>query len=54
MLYLILIYIFNKVISSLLVTSKQYVGDPIDCIVADIPSTVNFKSQINKTLKFDF
>ena len=28
------------VTASLLVTSKQYIGDPIDCIVADIPANV--------------
>ena len=29
------------VVSSLLVTSRQYIGDPIDCIVdADIPQNV--------------
>ena len=28
------------VVCSLLVTSKQYIGDPIDCIVEEIPNTV--------------
>ena len=26
--------------ASLLVTSKQYIGDPIDCIVEEVPQTV--------------
>ena len=28
------------VVCSLLVTSKQYIGDPIDCIVEEIPNNV--------------
>ena len=28
------------VVSSLLVTSKQYIGDPIDCMVEEIPNGV--------------
>merc|ERR1712088_1296377 len=27
-------------VSSLLVTSRQYIGDPIDCIVEEIPNNV--------------
>ena len=30
------------VVSSLLVTSRQYIGDPIDCIVEEIPNNVSF------------
>ena len=30
------------IVSSLLVTSKQYIGDPIDCIVEEIPQKVSF------------
>ena len=34
------------VVSSLLVTSRQYIGDPIDCIVdADIPQNVRTPSR---------
>ena len=34
------------VVSSLLVTSRQYIGDPIDCIVdADIPQNVRISSR---------
>ena len=29
------------VVASLLVTSKQYIGDPIDCIVEEIPNNVS-------------
>ena len=29
-------------ISCLLVTSKQYIGDPIDCIVEELPAKVRF------------
>jgi len=28
------------IVSSLLVTSRQYIGDPIDCIVEEIPNNV--------------
>ena len=28
------------VTSSLLVTSKQYIGDPIDCIASDVPGNI--------------
>ena len=28
------------IVSSLLVTSRQYIGDPIDCIVAGVPSKI--------------
>ena len=30
------------VLASLLVTSKQYIGDPIDCVVEEIPQNVSF------------
>ena len=30
------------VVASLLVTSRQYIGDPIDCIVEEIPPDVRF------------
>ena len=30
------------VVASLLVTSKQYIGDPIDCIVEEIPNNVSY------------
>ena len=34
------------VVSSLLVTSRQYIGDPIDCIVdADIPQNVRNRTR---------
>ena len=29
------------VVASLLVTSRQYIGDPIDCIVEEIPNNVS-------------
>ena len=29
------------VLASLLVTSKQYIGDPIDCVVEEIPQNVS-------------
>ena len=29
------------VVASLLVTSRQYIGDPIDCLVEDIPPDVS-------------
>ena len=29
------------VVASLLVTSRQYIGDPIDCIVDEIPNNVS-------------
>ena len=31
------------VIATLLVTSKQYIGDPIDCIVEEIPNEVSIQ-----------
>ena len=31
------------VLASLLVTSKQYIGDPIDCVVEEIPQNVRTK-----------
>ena len=31
------------IVSSLLVTSRQYIGDPIDCIVEEIPNNVSFR-----------
>ena len=39
------------VLASLLVTSKQYIGDPIDCVVEEIPQNVrsNKGSSGNKT-----
>ena len=40
------------VVCSLLVTSKQYIGDPIDCIVEEIPNNVMVR-QINCTCKVD-
>ena len=30
------------IMASLLVTSRQYIGDPIDCIVEEIPPDVRF------------
>ena len=36
------------VVASLLVTSKQYIGDPIDCIVEEIPNNVR------PNFRFDF
>ena len=33
------------VVASLLVTSKQYIGDPIDCIVEEIPNNVSYQIQ---------
>ena len=30
------------VVASLLVTSRQYIGDPIDCLVEDIPPDVSY------------
>ena len=30
------------VVASLLVTSRQYIGDPIDCIVEEIPNNVRY------------
>ena len=30
------------ILASLLVTSRQYIGDPIDCIVEEIPPDVRF------------
>ena len=30
------------VVASLLVTSRQYIGDPIDCIVEEIPPDVSY------------
>ena len=29
------------IVASLLVTSRQYIGDPIDCIVEEIPNNVS-------------
>ena len=31
------------VVASLLVTSRQYIGDPIDCIVEEIPNEVSIQ-----------
>ena len=31
------------IVASLLVTSRQYIGDPIDCIVEEIPNNVIIK-----------
>ena len=31
------------ILASLLVTSRQYIGDPIDCIVEEIPPDVRFQ-----------
>ena len=39
------------IVASLLVTSRQYIGDPIDCIVEEIPnnvSIIHFKSQYQR------
>jgi hypothetical protein len=30
------------VVASLLVTSRQYIGDPIDCLVEEIPPDVSY------------
>ena len=30
------------VVSSLMVTCRQYIGDPIDCLVEDIPPDVSY------------
>ena len=30
------------IVASLFVTSNQYIGDPIDCIVEEIPQNVSF------------
>ena len=35
------------VVASLLVTSRQYIGDPIDCIVEEIPNNVSIISKPN-------
>ena len=32
------------VVASLLVTSRQYIGDPIDCLVEEIPPDVSYFS----------
>ena len=34
------------VVASLLVTSRQYIGDPIDCIVDEIPNNVSIQSYV--------
>ena len=34
------------VLASLLVTSKQYIGDPIDCVVEEIPQNVSCFSDL--------
>ena len=34
------------VVASLLVTSRQYIGDPIDCIVEEIPNNVSIISNL--------
>ena len=34
------------VVASLLVTSRQYIGDPIDCIVEEIPNNVSIISNV--------
>ena len=33
------------IVASLLVTSRQYIGDPIDCIVEEIPNNVRTKKR---------
>lgn len=41
------------VVASLLVTSRQYIGDPIDCIVEEIPNNVSiFLNLPNLILKY--
>ena len=35
------------IVASLLVTSRQYIGDPIDCIVEEIPNNVSIAVFIN-------
>ena len=35
------------IVSSLLVTSRQYIGDPIDCIVEEIPNNVSLYSLLS-------
>ena len=48
-------------VCSVLVTSKQYIGDPIDCIVEEIPAEVSVvklraeaRITIQKIRKFEF
>ena len=38
------------VVASLLVTSRQYIGDPIDCIVEEIPNNVSIISNLHTSL----
>ena len=33
------------IVASLLVTSRQYIGDPIDCIVEEIPNNVSIENK---------
>ena len=41
------------VVASLLVTSRQYIGDPIDCIVEEIPNNVSIKACAENRGLFD-
>ena len=38
------------IVASLLVTSRQYIGDPIDCIVEEIPNNVRKTSRGNQAV----
>ena len=42
------------ILASLLVTSRQYIGDPIDCIVEEIPPDVRFDFPLIEIGHFEF